>query len=134
MTIGEKVRKLREFKGFSLPLLAEKAGISKGYLWQLENKKKNPSIEILEKIAKALDLTIGEILGYKTVGKLLEVIEEISNDLDDFLKSRRVKGEPVPVEDIIMLTKIRLRSNKPINIDDWEYIYRSIKMATSSEK
>ena len=51
MKLGQKIRKLREEKGFSLNGLAEEASISKAYLSQLENDvSKQPSAEILLKI------------------------------------------------------------------------------------
>ena len=46
----------------TLEKLSEKSGISAGYLCHLENGSRNhPSIEVMEKIAKALDKTIFEI-------------------------------------------------------------------------
>ena len=36
MSLAEKIRKLREAKELSLDDLADKAGISKTYLWELE--------------------------------------------------------------------------------------------------
>ncbi len=42
--------------------LAEKCGISVGYLCHLEKgRRKNPSVTIMEDLAKALDKTVSEI-------------------------------------------------------------------------
>ncbi len=59
---SERIREMRIRKGMSLTDLAYKSGISVGYLCHLEKgKRKNPSIEVMEQIAKALDKTVTEI-------------------------------------------------------------------------
>ena len=46
----------------TLKELAEKSGVSAGYLCHLEKgKRDNPSTEVMENIAKVLDKTIPEI-------------------------------------------------------------------------
>lgn len=56
------IKQIREGKGISLSKLAEKTGISAGYICHLEKgSRTNPSITIMDKIAKALDKTIAEI-------------------------------------------------------------------------
>ena len=55
MSLSQKIKHLRSENGFSLGRLAEKAGVSKSYLSQLENSvSKQPSAEILFKVATAL--------------------------------------------------------------------------------
>ncbi|WP_316569232.1 helix-turn-helix domain-containing protein [Neobacillus sp. YIM B06451] len=57
--IGERIKKLREQKGFSLSELAELAHVSKSYLSGMERDlNKNPSIHLLLKVAKPLDVSI----------------------------------------------------------------------------
>jgi len=57
-----KLKEIRLEKGMTLKELAEKANISAGYLCHLERgTRANPSIDVMEKIAKALDKTIFEI-------------------------------------------------------------------------
>ena len=42
--------------------LSKRVGVSAGYLCHLENgTRNNPSVEIMERIAKALDSTVSEI-------------------------------------------------------------------------
>jgi transcriptional regulator with XRE-family HTH domain len=46
--LGEKLHKLRKDNGFTLDALAEKSGLSKSYLWELENREsQRPSAEKL---------------------------------------------------------------------------------------
>lgn len=57
-----KLKALRIQKGMTLEELAEKSNVSAGYLCHLEKgSRKNPSIEVMEKIAKALNTNIFEI-------------------------------------------------------------------------
>ena len=48
-TLGEKIRKLRKDKGYTLEKLAELTELSKSYIWELENK--NPPRPSAEKLA-----------------------------------------------------------------------------------
>ncbi len=57
--VGEKIRKLRKERGYTLDQLAELTGSSKSYIWEIENKAPpRPSADKLSKIANALDVTI----------------------------------------------------------------------------
>ena len=57
-----KIRKYRKEKGMKQKDLADKSGISIGYLSHLEKGSRvNPSTEVMEKIASALDKTIPEL-------------------------------------------------------------------------
>lgn len=58
--INEKLKKFRKERGLSLRALAEKSGISKSTLNDIETGKSNPSVETLAKIAKALDIKISD--------------------------------------------------------------------------
>ena len=61
--LGDKIRRLRKEKGFSLDKLADLAESSKSYIWELENKNPpRPSAEKLAKIADQLDTTIEYLL------------------------------------------------------------------------
>jgi transcriptional regulator with XRE-family HTH domain len=56
--LGEKIRRLRKGKGYTLDKLAEVTDSSKSYIWELENKNPpRPSADKIAKIAAALDVT-----------------------------------------------------------------------------
>jgi XRE family transcriptional regulator, master regulator for biofilm formation len=62
--VGERIKKLRKRKGYSITELAELAGVSKSYLSNIErNLHSNPSLQFLSKIAAPLDTTIPFLLG-----------------------------------------------------------------------
>jgi len=57
------LRALRTSKEFGLRELAKKAKVPPGYLAELEaGKKKNPSLEVLQRLAKALGVPVTELL------------------------------------------------------------------------
>ncbi len=57
-----KIREYRKEKGMNLEELATKAEISTGYLCHLERETRtNPSVQVMEKIAKVLGKEIAEI-------------------------------------------------------------------------
>jgi len=56
--IGERIRVLRQEKGFSLNDLALRAGFAKSYLSQIENLKREPSISALSQIAHVLEVDV----------------------------------------------------------------------------
>lgn len=59
-TLQEKLKAKRAEKGKSLEALARDAGLSKSYLWELENRESpRPSLDKLQAIAAALDIDVG---------------------------------------------------------------------------
>ena len=52
---GQKVKELREQKGFSIEQLANISNVDRNYISDIEKGKRNVSIEIMEKIILALD-------------------------------------------------------------------------------
>ena len=57
-----KIKRYRKSKNMTLKDLSDRAGISVGYLSHLENgSRNNPSKEVMENIAIALESTIPEI-------------------------------------------------------------------------
>ena len=61
--LGEKLRELRKQRGLTLDKLAELAGLSKSYLWELANREsQRPSAEKLTALADALGVAASYFL------------------------------------------------------------------------
>ena len=61
--IGKNIYEIRKKKGLSLSELAERANISKSYLSNIErNLNWNPSIHVMEKIARVLNVDLKKLL------------------------------------------------------------------------
>ena len=56
--LGYRIRYLRQQKGMSIEALALEAEINRNYLGDLERGVRNPTLIILNKIAKALDVDL----------------------------------------------------------------------------
>ncbi|GIN62012.1 hypothetical protein J27TS8_20050 [Robertmurraya siralis] len=55
--IGKNIAKIRKKRGYNLSELAELSNISKSYLSNIErNINNNPSVEVLQRIAKVLNV------------------------------------------------------------------------------
>lgn len=54
--IGEALRLLRIFNGYKSAELAEKLEISQSYVSEIENSKKQPTMEILDRYAAVFDM------------------------------------------------------------------------------
>lgn len=60
---GEKLRVLRTAQGLSLKELGHKLGyVSHGYLSEVENGKKQPSIDLVLFVARYFDISIDSLL------------------------------------------------------------------------
>jgi transcriptional regulator with XRE-family HTH domain len=59
---GKRVRELRKERGLSQVELAAKVGIDRSYMGFLERGERNPSLEVIAKIAEALNVAPDELL------------------------------------------------------------------------
>jgi len=60
--LGRNVRRLREEKGWSQEDYADRAGIHRTYVSDIERGKRNPTVTVVEKLAKPLDVEPGRLL------------------------------------------------------------------------
>jgi transcriptional regulator with XRE-family HTH domain len=64
MALASKLKALRMKKNKSLQQVADAVGASKNHIWDLETgKSRNPSIELLTKLAKALGVSVADLIG-----------------------------------------------------------------------
>jgi len=61
-SLGQRVRELRNEDGFSQERLAELAGIHENHVRRIEGGTANPSYLVLVRIARALGVTLTELL------------------------------------------------------------------------
>ena len=59
--LGERIRALRDRCGLTQEGLAEKAGLSRGYIARLETGRQDPSATTLAAIAKALHVRVAKL-------------------------------------------------------------------------
>ena len=69
LKVGQRIRELRKAIGLSQEALALKADVDRTYVTDVENGRRNVSVEILERIIKALNVSIAEFFNAKEFKK-----------------------------------------------------------------
>jgi transcriptional regulator with XRE-family HTH domain len=131
MAIGARIHSLRLQMGLTLPQLAEKAGVSIGLLSQLENALKeeaNPNLQTIRKIATALNTTIGDLLERPIKVARQIVPEKLDAGLQEFLQRAKRSDETLHEGVIQGLFAMQERNGAPKTAQEWEFLYRTIKM------
>ena len=59
--LGMRIKYLRSQRKWSQEDLALEAGVNKNYLSDLERGSRNPTVKVLDKIAKSLGITLEEL-------------------------------------------------------------------------
>src|SRR5216684_1939014 len=80
--LGKRIKYLRDQRKWTQEQLGEKAGLTYKYIGQIERAEVSPSLETLEKLAKAFGMAISKLLNFeqRTLGKTKEdIFQEFSN-------------------------------------------------------
>lgn len=94
--IGTNIGKIRKLRGYTLSELAEKAKISKSYLSNIErNVNKNPSIEVIKKLARVLDVDLNILLKTDAKANSLQLPDKEWLELIDELKESGIDKENI---------------------------------------
>jgi ribosome-binding protein aMBF1 (putative translation factor) len=59
---GDRVRSSRQQRGFSQESLAHRAGINRTYIATLEAGRRNPSLDLMARLASALDVDLADLV------------------------------------------------------------------------
>lgn len=77
MDVGGRIKKFRAEKGMSTYALSEKTKISQSTLSKLENGKRKINLDILEKIASALEISVDRLAGESASCIIEDRLEEL---------------------------------------------------------
>lgn len=123
--IGDKIKSLRLKKELSAKQLAEATSLTPAYLSMLEKgKRTNPSLEIIQELANALDTTVDYLLSddENLTDKVLKEKNDLTDkDKKDIEKSLDATLKQLEEQDGLML------SGNPVDDNDWELIKSAIK-------
>lgn len=76
-TIGERIKAEREKVGWSQSKLANEAGVQSSTISQIESgRRKKPSVDVLQRIAKALSITVSHLLGQTEEDELIDLLQD----------------------------------------------------------
>jgi transcriptional regulator with XRE-family HTH domain len=136
MSLAKKIHKLREEKDLSLDELAERAKISKTYLWELEGDTegtKKPSADVLMRIATALSTTLADLLSLETV-TIRQSEVELPPSLKDFQNRMAAQKSPLAAGDLRDLAVMKFRGGQPQTADEWHQLYLLLVNSTRRRK
>ncbi len=89
--VGNRIRDLREKKFMNRNQLANKAGVSPTYIYQLEKGEKSPTIEYLSHICWGLGITLQDFFNINTPDNKNDKVASLSPEqrelLNEFLNS-----------------------------------------------
>ena len=123
--LAENLRKFREDLGLSLDDVANRAGNSKAYLWELERDLKGvkkPSAALLMQIGTALSKTLAQLLSLPTVQAPTGPVE-LPPSLKAFRDRLVSQGQSLSDDDVRDLASMRFRGAQPQTPDDWHQLY-----------
>lgn len=125
MNIGKKLREIRRSKGFTMKELSNKSKVSQSYISDLENEKNNkPSIDILNKLAKALEVPLTKLLEVEIYDELpltnnyRDALIGLTNYINYVTRKNNCELNDIDSEEIveliesIVLTKIKFYKKK----------------------
>lgn len=97
--LGQKIKQNRVAKGYSQEIFSKLSGLDRTYISDVEQGKRNISIDNIEKIAKTFDITVSELLDFSSsvqktiivninnVDFLLESDKELTKDIKDIIEA-----------------------------------------------
>ncbi len=88
--VGDRVRELREEKGWSQEKLAEKANLHRTYIGQVERGEKNIGIENLVRIAKAVGVPLSAVIAELALCVRDGPVPEVDTDLNGLVQEYRI--------------------------------------------
>lgn len=95
MSVGSKIRYVRELRGLTLTELHKNTGLSLSYLSDAENNRCQMSLKSLSKVAHSLGVDVSYILdeGASTLDQLAKINKfELPKDVKDYV----AKSESLP--------------------------------------
>lgn len=132
MKLGERLRLLRKERQLTLKGLSQLADLSVPYLSDIERGTVNPSIETLQKVAKAYNMTVKELFsGVEELGEPRDVT--YPEGFLDFLTDDDYKDE-VNEDWKDLLIKIKFRGTQPSSKREWIELYLSLRRILSPQE
>lgn len=130
-TVGQRLNYIRTQKGYTLDYLSERAGVSKSFLWEVENNRSGISGERLLRVANALEASLDFLLrgqpapenyrapAIEIPAELSELAEELGLTYKQTLTLLEISSSIVARRS----TKSREQKTK----DDWRSLYEGVK-------
>lgn len=118
VALGWRIKDLRTAAGLSQRQFGEAAGLSQSYVYLLEGGGPNISVTVLESIARALGVSIGDLFEEKAAARsaadpiLAKVASELMR-LGDALDARSNRDAEIVRKILLQLDELRAISRSP---------------------
>jgi transcriptional regulator with XRE-family HTH domain len=134
LKISYRIKEIRKEKHITIQELADRAGVSKGLISQIENNRTIPSLPVLMNIVQSLDLDLTGFFKDLTVDNQEEKVFVIRSSEYSPLQKEAAKGfnyqrilarniHGGPVDFVLLELKKGARRNKMVETDAFEYKY-----------
>ncbi len=80
MNINQSIRKIREYKNLTQEYVAQEVGKSRKTYAEIENGNELPKIELLEKIARTLGVTVDDIINFSNKNFLQSIFKDSASN------------------------------------------------------
>ncbi|MCX7828048.1 MAG: helix-turn-helix domain-containing protein [Thermanaerothrix sp.] len=92
MSLGMRVKTLRLAKGLTQQKLADMINVSRIYVQAIESNRRKPSMDLLERLAEALDATPADLMRAPSDGGGRMQLEEVlsSGEVEVWYRSRKL--------------------------------------------
>lgn len=125
MELGERIRSIRKERKITLKDLSQRADLSVPYLSDIERGVVNPSIETLQKIASAYDMTVKNVLNdVEGLGESAHIT--YPEGFLEFLEDPEYKDE-LNEDWKELLLRINLRGQRPSSKREWVELYLNLR-------
>lgn len=125
MKLEERIKELRTQHRLTLKDLSESTGLSVSYLSDIERGRTTPSLNTLEVLSVAFDISVADLLsgvdfaGEKTIAALPVGLQELLQD-QEF-------GDQIDEHWISLLNRIELRGKRPQTKVEWLELYLHLR-------
>lgn len=123
VSIGEKLKQIRDEQYRSARSVAKKAGISPQYLARIERGESNPTIDVLRRLADVLGVNLSI---FSVIGNNNKKPVSLINFIEEYLTFFPELADPDIQQ---LLNQICLRGRYPENSEDWLLIFLNIRRA-----
>ena len=132
-TSGDRIREIRQKRGLTQDQLAGRAGLSKGFLSDVENNKTDIGSMALLKIADVLGASVdfllrGDLSASSYPLKPVEIPPELSDAARESAWTYAETLELLKAHDSVVAYR-STRSVKPLKKEDWQKLHAAIKKA-----
>jgi XRE family transcriptional regulator, regulator of sulfur utilization len=125
MKLQDRLKELRSARDLTLKEVAERTGLSVSYLSDIERGRTTPTLNTLELVAEALEISVIDFLaGVDFAGELTDA--HLPPGLADLMQDDEY-GQEITPEWVDTLSKIQMRGKRPQTKREWLELYLHLK-------